>query len=86
MTRCCRVFFVAAALALSLPGCSQPAEEEDEQAIKAVEELGGKVGRDENVPGRPATSVEFTKVSDSGLKQLARLETSGFADPRRLAR
>ena len=79
MTESRRIFtvpsiFFAVALALGSPGCSASVEEEDDRAIKAIEALGGKVVRDENVPGRPVTSVEFAKVTDAGLKQVARLK------------
>jgi hypothetical protein len=65
--------FVAFLLALLFTGCGSPAEE-DTQSANAVVALGGKIVRDDNMPGKPVISVEFTKVTDAGLKEVAVLK------------
>jgi len=57
----------------------QPAQEQpvrEEKAVKAIEALGGRVERDETLPGRPVVSVDLdgTKVTDSDLKVLRELK------------
>jgi hypothetical protein len=73
-------------LALLLPvvaclaGCGQPAARQpsgqEEKAVKAIEALGGKVTRDEKLPGRPVVEVDLgkTEVTDAGLKDLKELK------------
>jgi internalin A len=65
---------VAFLLALLFTGCGSPAEE-DTQAVDGVVALGGKILRDDNMPGKPVISVEFTKVTDAGLKEVAGLKS-----------
>ena len=69
-------------LALLLPvvvcfsGCSQNQVAREEKAVKSIEALGGKVKRDETIPGRPVVEVNlgYTKVTDSDLKVLKELK------------
>ena len=44
-----------------------------DKAARAIEKLGGGVGRDKKTPGKPVTVVILigTPVTDSGLKELA---------------
>ncbi len=64
-----------AIVASLLVGCrNAPVEEEDTQAIAAIEAAGAKLVRDENTPGKPVTSVILTKATDAELKQVARLK------------
>ena len=44
--------------------------------MKAVENLGGKVTRDDKLPGKPVTGVNLTgtEVTDAGLKELKHLK------------
>ena len=44
--------------------------------MKAVEKLGGKVTRDDKLPGKPVIGVNLghTKVTDAGLKELKDLK------------
>jgi len=46
-------------------------------AVKMIEELGGKVRVDDKRPGKPvvAVSLEGTKVTDAGLKELKELKS-----------
>src|SRR5262249_39814863 len=48
------------------------ADDAEDRAVKAIEELGGKVTRDEKADGEPVISVDLrgTKVTDAGLKVL----------------
>jgi hypothetical protein len=62
-------------LLLPLAGClPQPATTED-QAVTAIEKLGGKVVRDDKDPAKPVVTVDLsnTPVTDAGLKELAGL-------------
>jgi len=68
------------ALLLSLTVClaaygQEPADQE-EQAVSAILKLGGKVERDENLPGRPVVGVDLriTNITDSDLKNLKGLK------------
>ena len=65
--------FLAFLLALLFTGCGAPADE-GTQAVDAIVALGGKIVRDDSMPGKPVISVEFTKVTDAGLKEVAGLK------------
>src|SRR5207237_7670324 len=59
--------------AVMLLACLSGAARADEaSAVKAVENLGGKVTRDDKLPGKPVIGVNLaaTKVTDADLKQL----------------
>src|SRR5438132_7218776 len=61
-------------LTLGLTCASVRADEAS--AVKAVENLGGKVTRDDKLPGKPVIAVNLygTKVTDAGLKELKHLK------------
>jgi len=52
------------------------ADDAEDKAFKFVEGLGGKVTRDEKLPGKPVVGVNLdgTKMTDAGLKELAPLK------------
>ena len=62
--------------AVMLLACLSVAARADEaSAVKAVEKLGGKVTRDDKLPGKPVIGVNLGglvpgKVTDAGLKEL----------------
>ena len=59
--------------AVMLLACLSGAARADEaSAVKAIEKLGGKVTRDDKLPGKPLIAVDLarTKVTDAGLKEL----------------
>jgi Leucine-rich repeat (LRR) protein len=65
--------------ALLLTGCRSVADE-DTNAEKAIEALGGQVVRSPDASGRPIIVVSFANtkgrnVTDAGLKELARLKS-----------
>ena len=63
--------------AVMLLACLSGAARADEaSAVKAVENLGGKVTRDDKLPGKPVIEVNLgdTKVTDAGLKELKDLK------------
>ena len=63
--------------AVMLLACLYGAARADEaSAVKAVENLGGKVTRDDKLPGKPVIEVNLpaTKVTDAGLKELKDLK------------
>ena len=63
--------------AVMLLACLSGAARADEaSAVKAVEKLGGKVTRDDKLPGKPVIGVNLagTKVTDAGLKELKDLK------------
>ena len=63
--------------AVMLLACLSGAAWADEaSAVKAVEKLGGKVTRDDKLPGKPVIGVNLpaTKVTDAGLKELKDLK------------
>lgn len=64
--------FLACALALSLAG-PLLADDAEDKAAKAVEDLGGKVVRDDKAPGKPVVQVSLagSDVTDADLKSLA---------------
>src|SRR5436853_2890379 len=63
--------------AVMLLACLFGAARADEaSAVKAVENLGGKVTRDDKLPGKPVIGVHFHEigVTDAALKELADLK------------
>src|SRR5436189_124633 len=63
--------------AVMLLACLFGAARADEaSAVKAVEKLGGKVTRDDKLPGKPVIGVNLggTKVTDVDLKELAEVK------------
>ena len=63
--------------AVMLLACLSGAARADEaSAVKAVEKLGGKVTRDDKLPGKPVIGVSFNfkPVTDAGLKELKDLK------------
>ena len=66
--------------AVMLLACLYGAARADEaSAVKAVEKLGGKVTRDDKLPGKPVIGVDLdglvgTKVTDADLKELKDLK------------
>ena len=52
------------------------ARADEASAVKAVEKLGGKVTRDDKLPGKPVIGVNLTGtgVTDAGLKALKDLK------------
>jgi uncharacterized protein YceK len=59
-------------LAVCLAGCGQKQADREEGAVNAFLKLGGRVARDEKLPGRPVARIDLsrTKVMDSDLKDL----------------
>jgi len=56
-----------------LCGCHQDPSAQEAKAIKAIEDLGGKVTRDDSLPGRPVVGVTFPEVNsitNAGMKEL----------------
>src|SRR5258708_5642623 len=49
---------------------------DEASAVKAIENLGGKVTRDDKLRGKPVIGVNlsFTKATDAGLKELKELK------------
>src|SRR5438477_5554009 len=63
--------------AVMLLACLSGAARADEAtAVKAVENLGGKVRRDDKLPGKQVIGLNLpaTKVTDAGLKELKDLK------------
>src|SRR5437588_249599 len=63
--------------AVMLLACLSGAARADEaSAVKAIENFGGKVTRDDKLPGKPVIGVNLahTKVRDAGLKELKDLK------------
>ena len=59
--------------AVMLLACLSGAARADEaSAVKAVENLGNEVTRDDKQPGKPVIGVDLTgtKVTDAGVKEL----------------
>jgi hypothetical protein len=69
---------LAAALVLALvAGCSRPpADEAEEKAVRAIEQLGGRITRDDKAEGPPVVRVDLSKtqVTDAELKELQELK------------
>jgi hypothetical protein len=65
-------------LAVCLAGCGKKQAEQEEKAVNAILKLGGKVARDESLPGRPVVVVYFypsqPQMTDAGLKELKELK------------
>jgi hypothetical protein len=68
-----------AALLLALvpwmTGCVR-ADKAEDKAVEAIQNLGGRITRDEKAKGKPIVGVDFarTKVTDADLKHLAALK------------
>src|SRR5947208_10389805 len=63
--------------AVMLLACLSGAARADEaSAVEAVEKLGGKVTRDDKLPGKPVIGVNLnhSKVTDASLKELKDLK------------
>src|SRR5437588_378616 len=63
--------------AVMLLACLSGAARADEaSAVKAVEKLGGKITRDDKLPGKPVIGVNLghPKVTDADLKELKNLK------------
>ena len=58
------------------------ADDAEDKAVAFVEKLGGKVTRDEKLPGKPVIGVHlsFSAVTDAGLKELAPLKNLATLD------
>jgi len=62
------------------------ADDTEDKAVAFVEKLGGKVTRDDKLPGKPVIGVNLgmsvisTKVTDAGLKELAPLKNLSTLD------
>ena len=58
------------------------ADEAEDKAVALVEKLGGKVTRDEKLPGKPVAGVAlfFSAVTDAELKELAALKNLTYLD------
>ena len=67
---------IVVGVGLLLPCLSGAARADEASAVKAVEKLGGKVTRDDKLPGKPVIAVNLygTKVTDAGLKELKDLK------------
>src|ERR1700733_4793066 len=65
-----------AAFLLLLAAAPLRADDAEDQAVKAVEKLGGTMVRDDNNPTRTIVEVDLsgTLVTDAGLKELAPLK------------
>jgi Leucine-rich repeat (LRR) protein len=63
-------------LAVCLAGCGKKQVNQEEKAVSAILNLGGKVTRDEKHPGRPVARIDLrgTKATDSDLKDLKALK------------
>src|SRR5438552_2461631 len=67
---------VLVGVGLLLACLSGAARADEASAVKAVENLGGKVTRDDKLPGKPVIGVNLggAKVTDAGLKELKDLK------------
>ena len=68
--------FVVALTIVCMACLSGAARADEASAVKAVEKLGGKVTRDDKLPGKPVIGVNLTHagVTDAGLKELKDLK------------
>ena len=59
-----------------IPSAPLYADDAEDKAVAFVEKLGGRVTRDEKLPGKPVIGVHlsFNAVTDVGLKELAPLK------------
>ena len=59
-----------------IPSAPLYADDAEDKAVAFVEKLGGRVTRDEKLPGKPVIGVHlsFSTVTDVGLKELAPLK------------
>src|SRR5437762_8904983 len=67
---------VLVGVGLLLACLSGAARADEASAVKAVENLGGKVTRDDKLPGKPVIGVHLHEigVTDAALKELADLK------------
>ncbi len=67
----------AIGIAVLLAGSAYPADDAEDKAVKFVENLKGKVIRDDKQPGKPVVTVRLfaAKVKDADLKELAAFKT-----------
>ena len=68
-------------LAVGLAAFGQEQTLQDERAVNAILKLGGRVTRDEKLPGRPVVEVVFDgnmQITDAGLKDLKELKDLQF--------
>ena len=68
-----------------MPNEGEQARADEASAVKAVENLGGKVTRDDKLPGNPVIGVNLGglfpgKVTDAGLKELKDLKQLNTLD------
>src|SRR5262245_32041096 len=68
---------VGAGVLLGLLALVVTGRADEAAAVKAIEKLGGKVTRDDKLPGKPVVAVDLggTTVTDAGLKELKELKT-----------
>ena len=71
-----RLVALLVSLAAFLAGCGQTQSVREEAAVNAILKLGGKVYRDEKLPGRPVARVYLrdTKITDADLEDLKGLK------------
>ena len=64
-------------LAVSVAAFGQEPADQEEKAVNAILKLGGKVTRDEKLPGRPVVGVDLrdTNIADADLKELKELKS-----------
>jgi hypothetical protein len=69
-------------LAVCLGGCGQTQAIREERAVNAILKLGGRVARDEGLPGQPVTHINLsrTEVMDSDMKDLRELKDLQWLD------
>ena len=63
-------------LAMTCGACFAHADEAEDAAVKFIQDLGGRITRDEKAPNKPIVVVQLgsTKVTDAGLKHLVGLK------------
>ena len=69
-----RVIALLFSLAVCVAAMGQEPASPEEKAVSAVLKLGGRVVRDEKLPGRPVIAVYLDHVTDSDLKDLKELK------------
>ncbi|HEV3384358.1 MAG TPA: hypothetical protein VG097_06055 [Gemmata sp.] len=70
-----RIWVIVLAASLCSIGRSS-ADEAEDRAIAAIEQLGGRVERDEKKPGKPVVRVDFalTNLTEDDLSVLGKLK------------
>ena len=68
---------ILACVAVLLVAAPLLADDAEDKSVKAVEDLGGKVVRDDKAPGKPVVQVSLagSDVADAGLKDLTGLKS-----------